>query len=117
MENREEIVVSVIIPAHNAAAFLKQAIDSALDQKGGFGLEVIVIDDASTDATEEIVAGYPAKWDTPEGIRSICYLKNVQNQGVAETRNRASGTLPESILPFLMQMTGGSRESCKSSWH
>ena len=101
MENREEIVVSVIIPAHNAAAFLKQAIDSALDQKGGFGLEVIVIDDASTDATEEIVAGYPAKWDTPEGIRSICYLKNEQNQGVAETRNKGIRNAAGKYIAFL----------------
>jgi cellulose synthase/poly-beta-1,6-N-acetylglucosamine synthase-like glycosyltransferase len=46
---------SVIIPAYNAEQFIARAINSALAQAER-RLEVIVIDDASTDATASVVA-------------------------------------------------------------
>lgn len=51
--------VSVIIPAYNAAAFVARAIDSALHQTEP-PLEILVIDDGSSDETAEVVAAYPA---------------------------------------------------------
>ncbi|MDA9409630.1 glycosyltransferase [Bradyrhizobium sp. CCBAU 45384] len=45
--------VSVVIPAKNAAAYIGEAIESALMQ-GGVG-EIIVVDDGSTDGTDAIV--------------------------------------------------------------
>jgi glycosyltransferase involved in cell wall biosynthesis len=48
------IDVSVIIPAHNAALFICDAVDSALQQTG-VTLEVIVVDNCSTDRTRQIV--------------------------------------------------------------
>jgi len=47
--------VTIMIPTYNQAAFIREAIDSALAQTYP-NLEVIVGDDASTDATPEIVA-------------------------------------------------------------
>ncbi len=49
--------VSVIIPTHNAAAFVGQAISSALASQG-VELEVIVIDDESTDGTWKVLEGF-----------------------------------------------------------
>jgi glycosyltransferase involved in cell wall biosynthesis len=49
--------VSVIIPARNAAPYIKTAIDSALSQSHAV-LEILVIDGGSTDGTREIVARY-----------------------------------------------------------
>lgn len=51
-------VVSVIIPAFNAASFLERAIDSALGQAVDVPLEVIVVDDASTDGTSSVASGF-----------------------------------------------------------
>lgn len=51
------IAVSIIIPAYNAAAYLERCIRSALDQVGA-DLEVIVIDDVSTDATRIVAEGF-----------------------------------------------------------
>jgi glycosyltransferase involved in cell wall biosynthesis len=53
----EEPACSVIIPAYNAAAYVEQAIRSALDQRG-VSVEVIVIDDGSTDTTPQVLAGF-----------------------------------------------------------
>lgn len=49
--------VSVIIPAHNAAGSLVETLDSIVAQTY-ISWEAIVADDASTDATKEIAAGY-----------------------------------------------------------
>ena len=49
--------VSVVIPACNAAAFVREAIDSALAQTHP-DIEVIAIDDGSTDGTPAILAAY-----------------------------------------------------------
>jgi glycosyltransferase involved in cell wall biosynthesis len=49
--------VAVIIPTHNSARTLAQAIDSALGQRFD-SFETIIINDASTDATESVLAEY-----------------------------------------------------------
>ncbi len=51
-------LVSVVIPTYNAAKFIRQAIDSALAQTLR-DLEVVVVDDGSTDETAQIVHSYP----------------------------------------------------------
>ena len=49
--------VSICIPAHNAARYLPQAIDSALGQEFE-DFELVVLDNASTDKTREVCEGY-----------------------------------------------------------
>jgi glycosyltransferase involved in cell wall biosynthesis len=72
--------VSVIIPAYNAAAFLDQSIPSASKQTHS-NLEIIIIDDASTDNTLEIANRHAA---TDPRIR---VLRHEKNSGLAATRN------------------------------
>lgn len=52
--------VSVVVPAYNAAETLRRAIDSVLAQTFR-DFELVVVNDGSTDATAEILAGYGAK--------------------------------------------------------
>ncbi|MCC6201486.1 MAG: glycosyltransferase family 2 protein [Gammaproteobacteria bacterium] len=76
-------VVSVIIPAWNAATFVRRAIDSALAQSWT-AREVIVVNDGSSDATGDILASYGTR------IRSITQpnggLSNARNRGIREAR-------------------------------
>lgn len=51
--------VSVVITNHNYQRFVGAAIDSALAQ--GEGVEVVVVDDGSTDASSQILAGYQGR--------------------------------------------------------
>lgn len=50
-------LVTVIIPCHNSEKFIKQTIDSALSQTYG-NIEVIAVNDGSTDATRQILDSY-----------------------------------------------------------
>jgi Glycosyl transferase family 2 len=52
-------LVSVVIPCYNQAAFLGDAIESAQQQTHA-PVEVIVVDDGSSDRTASVAAGYPA---------------------------------------------------------
>jgi glycosyltransferase involved in cell wall biosynthesis len=54
---QQQLLVSVIIPTYNYAQYLGRAIDSVLDQTKS-DCEVLVIDDGSTDDTQQVVAAY-----------------------------------------------------------
>lgn len=71
--------VSVIIPAYNTEAYIAQAIESALAQTEK-NIEVIVIDDASIDATVTVAKGFLDK--------RLNVLVNQQNLGASGARNR-----------------------------
>lgn len=72
-------LVSAIITTHNRADLLPRALKSVLGQTYN-PLEIVVVDDASTDNTEEVVRGFQQKHE-------IRYIKNDTSQGPAETRN------------------------------
>ncbi|PIU42069.1 MAG: hypothetical protein COS99_01985 [Candidatus Omnitrophica bacterium CG07_land_8_20_14_0_80_42_15] len=78
MQN-SKVKVSVVIPAYNYAKYLHKAIDSALNQDYTGEFEVIVVNDASTDKTDEICNNYGKR---------IIYLKNNRNLGLASTLNK-----------------------------
>src|ERR671933_952190 len=57
---KEQPLVSIAINNYNYARFLPQAIDSALNQTYP-NVEVVVVDDGSTDNSREIIASYGSK--------------------------------------------------------
>jgi teichuronic acid biosynthesis glycosyltransferase TuaG len=71
-----EALVSVIIPNYNYAHYLREAIDSVLAQTYS-NIEIIVVDDGSTDGSREVLSSYGDK------IKTVFQ----QNQGVAAARN------------------------------
>lgn len=82
--------VSVVIPAYNYARFLGEAIESALKQTLP-PLEVIVVDDGSTDNTAEVLARYG---DRVRVLRQ-------KNQGVSVAANHGAEMARGDLLAFL----------------
>lgn len=70
-------LVSIIVPAYNCEKYIAQCIESILNQTYK-NIEIIIINDGSTDTTEEKIKFYKDK--------RIKYHKN-KNRGVSETRN------------------------------
>ncbi len=79
-------LVSVVIPVFNGERFLREAVESVLDQQYS-PLEIIVVDDGSADGTATVARSFP---------ETVHYLRQT-NQGPAAARNRgiehARGTL------------------------
>ncbi len=71
--------ISVVMPAYNAERYIAEAIDSILNQTY-HDFEFIIINDGSTDKTEEIILSY----EDPR----IVYIKNEKNMGIVYTLNR-----------------------------
>lgn len=73
-------VVSVVMPAYNAATYLPNTVQSVLEQSFK-DLELLIVDDASSDHTFEVVEKLSAT------DSRITYIKLDENQGVANARN------------------------------
>jgi glycosyltransferase involved in cell wall biosynthesis len=81
--------VSIIIPTYNYGKYLTKAIKSCLDQTHK-ELEIIVVDDGSTDDTREIVGQLP----------DIVYIFH-ENQGVSTARNTGLNLAKGEFIVFL----------------
>lgn len=82
-------LVSVIIPAYNYAPFVEEAISSVRAQNYS-NIEIIVVDDGSTDATPELLSDR----------EDIIYLRQ-DNQGLSAARNRGIEAARGKYLQFL----------------
>ena len=78
MESMES-VVSIIIPAYNCSAYLRRCVDSLLHQTYG-SLQIILVDDGSTDGTSEVC-------DSLAGSDSRIQVLRKTNGGVSSARN------------------------------
>ena len=80
--------VSVIVPVYNVEKYLSKCLDSLISQSHE-NLEILVINDGSTDHSEEIIRGYTQKY--PDRIKAF----QKENGGLSDARNfgvdRATG--------------------------
>jgi glycosyltransferase involved in cell wall biosynthesis len=83
-------LVSVIIPNYNYGRYLREAIDSVLNQTY-LNLEIIVVDDGSKDNSKEVLESYGTR------IKTIFQ----QNQGVSAARNNGVALSRGEYLAFL----------------
>ncbi len=93
MDNNTEIKVSVIMPIYNAYDYLRPAMDSVLDQTLG-DIEIICIDDGSTDHSLEILKEYQER---DSRVRIITET----NAGPANARNNGLKRARGEFVAFL----------------
>lgn len=87
------IAVSVIIPVYNAEKYLRQCLDSICGQTLK-DIEIICVDDGSTDSSPEILKEYQKKDDRVTVIRQ-------ENAGAGAARNRGLDVSKGRYLSFL----------------
>lgn len=86
----ETPLISTIIPTHNRADLLPEAIESTLAQ-GDVSQEVIVVDDSSEDDTAAVAARYPVRY-----LRVQCGKPSgTRNAGIREARGKYLGFLDD----------------------
>jgi len=72
-------LVSVVMPVYNGEKYLREAIESVLNQSYS-NIELIIVNDASTDSTKSIIHSYSDS--------RIQYVENEVNLGIVKSRNR-----------------------------
>lgn len=87
-------LVSIIVPVYNAEKFLKETIQTVLDQTYP-NWELLLVDDCSNDDSVNIIKEYATKDDR------IQLLKNEKNSGAALTRNHGIKEAKGTYLCFL----------------
>jgi glycosyltransferase involved in cell wall biosynthesis len=94
MEINNNILVSVIMPSYNHAAFISEAVDSVINQTYK-NWELIIVDNNSTDGTDLILNAFSIK---DERIRII----KISNNGIiAKSRNAGLKAAKGSLIAFL----------------
>lgn len=77
--NHDPPLVSAVIPTHNRAGMLRRALESVVAQSYR-PLEVVVVDDGSTDDTGQVVDSFREK-------KNLNYIRNEQSEGAPRARN------------------------------
>jgi glycosyltransferase involved in cell wall biosynthesis len=85
------VTVSVVIPTYNYAHYLPRAIESAINQTYS-PLEIIVVDDASTDQTPDILKAYGSR---------ITVVRKENNEGPTKARNLGLTAVSGDLIAFL----------------
>jgi glycosyltransferase involved in cell wall biosynthesis len=103
-ESSSELMLSIVMPVFNVGPYIEEALESIVNQDFVHDYEVILIDDASTDASLAVCREYAA-----ERNDIIHLLESAENAGVSVARNRgldhARGKYlmfvdPDDVLPL-----------------
>ncbi len=73
-------LISVVMPAHNASLYVEESINSILQQTYT-NIELIIVDDGSTDNTKAIILSYEDK--------RIRFVRNISKRGISYSLNKA----------------------------
>lgn len=85
--------VTIIIPVYNSEKYIGRCLDSILNQSFK-DIDILVINDGSTDKSKEIVEEYQSKYNNIK-------LINQENMGVAKTRNKAIKLVKTKYILFI----------------
>lgn len=75
-----EYKVSICCLAYNHSKYIRQALESMIHQKTDFNFEIIVLDDASTDGTQDIIREFCEKY--PDIVKAVFQTENQFSKGV-----------------------------------
>ena len=93
---KKKFKISVIIPVYNVYDYLRETIESVVNQDIGFkNIELILMNDGSPDNSEEICLEYKEKY--PD---NVIYVKK-ENSGVSDTRNKGMEYATGEYIHFL----------------
>ena len=80
LKNINQYDLSLLVPVYNAKSFLDQCLNSLLNQNTQYKYQIVIVNDGSTDGTDEILHKY-------ENIENVVICKQ-NNGGISSARNR-----------------------------
>lgn len=90
----QNIKISVIVPVYNVENYLEDCIESVISQKNFIDIELILVDDGSTDQSSEIIRKYTENYENILGYHQ-------ENAGQSKARNRGIRLAKGEYIYFL----------------
>lgn len=103
-----EKLLTIVVPAYNVEKYIKNCLDSFIDLSVLRSLEILIVDDGSTDSTASLAHTYEQKY--PYSFKVL----SKENGGHGSTINYAIPRATGSISRWWMVMTGWTRAFCHS---
>lgn len=72
-------IITVVVTTYQHERYIAQCLDGVLMQRGDFRLQLLVVDDASTDSTPEIISDYACRY--PDIIEPVLLQENIFKTG------------------------------------
>lgn len=94
MENRENVLISVIVPVFNSIRYLPKCLNSLLEQTYK-NCEFIIVDDGSTDNSEDVIREFSLK------DNRFQYYRKDRNEGLSSARNYGLRVAKGEFISFL----------------
>lgn len=91
-------LVSIVCTVYNKRKWIEQTIDSFLNQVTNFEFDIVIIDDASTDGSQDILAEFEKQYP-----KKITVFYNEKNLGIAETWLKICDTIQ---TPYIARCDG-----------
>jgi glycosyltransferase involved in cell wall biosynthesis len=117
--------VSVCVMTYNQVGYIRQCLQSILDQRTNFDFDIIIGDDASTDGTTDIVSEFSIRF--PGKVKAVLHKKNIgPAQNYFSVHNAATGNYIAHVdgddycLPGKLQAQADLLDkdpSCNIVWH
>lgn len=92
LPTNEHVDLSIIMPAYNVEKYIKEAIDSVLNQKTKYNYELIIVNDGATDNTKKIIQSIESD--------KIKYIEQ-KNQGLSGARNTGINNAVGKYITFM----------------
>ncbi len=89
-----DLSISIIIPVYNSKNYLSSCIDSIINQKGSFSIQLIIVDDGSTDGSFEFIESKYSKINFIEIYR-------IDHSGQSKARNFGLSIAKNSLISFI----------------
>lgn len=95
--------LQIIIPCYNVEKWVKQCLESVLNQQTKYNVLVSIVNDGSTDGTEDIIRSVMTQYKFPEVIGGgyTLELKTQKNRGFSGARNAALKGIKGTYVMFL----------------
>ena len=96
------ISVCVVAPSYNHEQFIKQCLESIINQiRDNYDLDLIVIDDASTDETAKIAREFLRNKYVKKALRNVDIIENKVNMGSHVNYNKAIDMTSADVIHFM----------------
>ena len=94
--------ICIVAPSYNHEEFIEQCLESIVIQShDDYWIDLVIIDDASTDDTANIIRNFIGRKEVKKSLRNIEFIENAHNCGAHRNYNKAISKVQSDLIHFI----------------